>query len=73
MSRPADELAARSLRRSRLVDAIHGSAGPPWARPLVAGVLLVVLVAGVVAGPGLAHRLQSQVSGGQVSTVERDR
>jgi hypothetical protein len=63
MNRPADELVARSYRRSRLVDAVHGPAGPSCARPLVAGLLVAVLVAGAVAGPDLLDRLQTGVSG----------
>lgn len=63
MNRPVDELVARSFRRSRLVDAVHGPAGPSWTRPLVAGLLVAVLGAGVVAGPELLDRLQSGVSG----------
>jgi hypothetical protein len=62
MNRPADELMARSFRRSRLVDAVHGPAGPSCARPLVAGLLVAVLGAGVVAGPELLDRLQTGVS-----------
>ena len=62
MNRPADELVARSFRRSRLVEAVHGPAGPSCARPLVAGLLVAVLGAGVVAGPGLLDRLQTDVS-----------
>jgi hypothetical protein len=56
---PAEELIARSFRRTRLVDAVHGSSGPSCARPLVAGLLVAVLTAGGVAGPGLLDRLDS--------------
>jgi hypothetical protein len=59
MNRPADELAARSFRRSRLVDAVHGPASPSWTRPLVTGLMVAVLGAGVAAGPELLDRLQT--------------
>jgi len=63
MNRPAHELMARSFRRARLVDAVHGPGGPSSARPLVAGLLVAVLGAGVVTGPELLDRLQTGASG----------
>jgi hypothetical protein len=60
---PHDVLVARSFRRARLVDAVHGPAGPSCGRPLVAGLLVAVLGAGVVAGPEILDRLQAGVSG----------
>ena len=69
MNRPVDELAARSFRRARLVVAVHGPGSPSCARPLVAGLLVAVLGAGVVAGPEIFDRLQTGASG--ASSISR--